>query len=217
MTHIIGMVSQKGGSGKSTLARMMAREFTVGGFAAKIADLDTQQQTCTYWAGRRAENGIMPEIQVQSFASVKTALAEAPRFDALIMDGKPNASEQTHEIARVADLTVIPTGQTLDDLHPGVVLAHGLRKKGIAVDRIVFALFKTTGSARESLAAREYLLQAGYAVLDGIVPVSTAYGSAADVGRAITETSYRSLNQRAVILAQALIDKMAELSERSVT
>ncbi len=217
MTHIIGMVSQKGGSGKSTLARMMAREFTVGGFAAKIADLDTQQQTCTYWAGRRAENGIMPEIQVQSFASVKTALAEAPRFDALIMDGKPNASEQTHEIARVADLTVIPTGQTLDDLHPGVVLAHGLRKKGIAVDRIVFALFKTTGSARESLAAREYLLQAGYAVLDGIVPVSTAYGSAADAGRAITETSYRSLNQRAVILAQALIDKMAELSERSVT
>lgn len=53
MTYIIGMVSQKGGVGKSTLARMMVREFVEGGMRAKIADLDTQQQTCTNWAGRR--------------------------------------------------------------------------------------------------------------------------------------------------------------------
>lgn len=51
MTYIIGMVSQKGGVGKSTLARMMAREFVAGGLTTKIADLDTQQQTCTHWAG----------------------------------------------------------------------------------------------------------------------------------------------------------------------
>ena len=43
--------------------------------------------------------------------------------------GKPNASEQTVEIAKVADLVVIPTGQTIDDLHPGLVLAHSLGKK----------------------------------------------------------------------------------------
>ena len=95
MTYTIGMVSQKGGVGKSTLARMMAREFVAGGLTTKIADLDTQQQTCAHWAGRRAENGVTPEMQVQSFASVKTALEDAPRFDALILDGKPNASEQT--------------------------------------------------------------------------------------------------------------------------
>ena len=130
MTYIVGMVSQKGGVGKSTLARMMAREFVQGGLATKIADLDTQQQTCTNWAGRRAESGIDPEIQVQSFASVKSALEEAARFEALILDGKPNASEQTMEIAKVSDLVVIPTGQTIDDLHPGVVLAHGLLKEG---------------------------------------------------------------------------------------
>ena len=128
MTYIIGMVSQKGGVGKSTLARMMAREFVSGGMTAKIADLDTQQQTCTNWAGRRAENGVTPELQVQSFASVKTALEDAARFDALILDGKPNASDQTLEIAQAADLVVIPSGQTVDDLHPGVVLAHSLRK-----------------------------------------------------------------------------------------
>lgn len=216
MTYIIGMVSQKGGVGKSTLARMMAREFIEGGLRTKIADLDTQQQTCTNWAGRRAENALAPEIQVQSFASVKTALEEASRFDALILDGKPNASDQTFEIARAADLVVIPTGQTVDDLHPGVVLAHTLRKKNVPADRIVFAMFKTTGSERENAAAREYIIQAGYQVLNGDVPVSTGYGSASDIGKAITETSFRTLNERAAKLAQSVIDQIAELGERRV-
>lgn len=216
MTYIVGMVSQKGGVGKSTLARMMAREFVAGDLRTKIADLDTQQQTCTNWAGRRAENGIQPEIQVQSFASVKTALEEASRFDALVLDGKPNASEQTLEIAAAADLVVIPTGQTVDDLHPGVVLAHSLRKKGVAPDRIAFAMFKTTGSDRENAAAREYIAAAGYLVLEGEVGVSTAYGSASDLGKAITETSFKSLNDRAARVAQSVIDRMVELQERKV-
>lgn len=216
MTYIVGMISQKGGVGKSTLARMMAREFVAGGLATKIADLDTQQQTCTNWAGRRAENGVTPEIQVQSFASVKSALEESDRFDALILDGKPNASEQTFEIAKASHLVLIPTGQTVDDLHPGVVLAHSLRKKGIATDKIAFAMFKITGSDRENAAARDYIAQAGYLVLNGEVSVSTAYGSASDVGKAITETSFRTLNERASRLAQSVIDRMAELQERQV-
>ncbi|MEB8514902.1 ParA family protein, partial [Acidithiobacillus ferriphilus] len=124
--------------------------------------------------------------------------------------------DQTLEIAQAADLVVIPSGQTVDDLHPGVVLAHSLRKKGIAAEKIAFAMFKTTGSERENQAARQYLADAGYAVLDGDVPVSTAYGSASDIGKAITETSFRTLNSRAAALAQSVIDKMAELQERQV-
>jgi chromosome partitioning protein len=190
---------------------MMACEFLAGGMTAKIADLDTQQQTCTHWAGRRAENGLVPEVQVQSFASVRSAMEDASRFDVLILDGKPNASDQTLEIAKVADLCVIPTGPTIDDLHPGVVLAHGLRKKGVS-GRIAFAMVKTTASDRETMAARNYLIQAGYPVLDGEVPVSTAYGAASDMGRAITETSFRTLNARASILAQSVIDRMADIA-----
>lgn len=216
MTYIVAMVSQKGGVGKSTLARMMAREFVAGGLSTKIADLDTQQQTCTNWAGRRAENGIEPEIQVQSFPSVKSAMVEADRFDALILDGKPNASDQTIEIAKASNLVVIPTGQTVDDLHPGVVLAHSLCKKGIAPEKIAFAMFKTTGSERENATARDYVSQAGYMILDGEVSVSTAYGSASDYGKAITETSFRTLNERASKLAQSVIDRMVELQERQV-
>ena len=216
MTYVIGMVSQKGGVGKSTLARMMAREFAEGGMSVKICDLDTQQQTCTYWAGRRAEAGVTPELQVQSFGAVRTALSEAPRFDVLILDGKPHASDQTFEIAKGSNLVVIPTGQTVDDLHPAVMLAHALRKKDVPIEQIAFAMCKTTGSDRENLAARQYLHQAGYSVLDGEVPVSTGYGSASDMGRAITETSFRTLNEKAAKLAQSVIDRVAEVSERQV-
>ena len=112
------MVSQKGGAGKSTLARLFARELAQDGFAVKIADLDTQQTTSTEWATERAKAGIEPEIQVQPFGNLKTALAEVERFDAYVLDGRPHSSRQTLEIALAAHLIVIPTGQTKDDLRP---------------------------------------------------------------------------------------------------
>lgn len=211
MAYVIGLVSQKGGVGKSSLARMLAREFVVGGMSTKVGDLDSQQLTCVTWSGRRAENGVTPEIRVEPFASVKTALADAGRFDALVLDGRPHASEQTVEIAHASDLVIIPTGQTLDDLHPGVILAHSLRKKGVSADRIAFALFRTTGSDRENAAARDYIAEAGYLMLAGDVASRTGYGAAQDLGRAITETPYKTLNSRAAALAQSVIDRLVEL------
>ncbi|WBU58763.1 ParA family protein [Paracoccus sediminicola] len=212
MSYIIGMVSQKGGAGKSTLARLFARELAKDGFAVKIADLDTQQTTCTEWAADRAEAKIEPEIQVQPFGNIKTALAEAPRFDAYILDGRPHSSQQTLDIAKAADLVVIPTGQTKDDLRPAVKLAHGLADAGISPGKIAFALVKTTNSDAELNAARTYLEQTDYTTLDGFVPVSTAYGIAHDAGKVITETPHRTLNEKAERLAQSIIDRLAALT-----
>ena len=212
VTYIVGMVSQKGGVGKSTLARLLARELAQNGLLVKIADLDTQQTTCTSWASDRAEAGIPPEIQVQPFGNLRTAIAEAERFDAYILDGRPHSSRQTMEVARTAHLIVIPTGQTKDDLRPAVQLAHSLVDAGVSASRIVFALVKTTRSKAEFIAAQTYLSQTDYALLDGHLPVSTAYGIAHDVGKAVTETSYRSLNDKAERLAQAMIDHLVTLT-----
>lgn len=96
------------------------------------------------------------------------------------------------------------------------MLAHSLRKKGVSPAKIAFAMFKTTGSERENAAAREYIAQAGYVILEGEVSVSTAYGSASDQGKAITETSFRTLNERASKVAQSVIDRMAELQDMTV-
>ena len=206
------MVSQKGGAGKSTLARLFARELAQDGFAVKIADLDTQQTTSTEWATERAKAEIEPEIQVQPFGNLKTALAEVERFDAYVLDGRPHSSRQTLEIALAAHLIVIPTGQTKDDLRPAVKLAHSLVDSGIDSSRIAFALVKTTRSAAEIAAARTYLAQTDYTLIEGFLPVSTAYGIAHDAGKAVTETPYRSLNEKGERLAQAMVDLLVTVT-----
>ena len=216
MTYIIGIVSQKGGVGKSTLARLLAREVAAGGAGVKIADLDIQQGTSFKWASRRAANGVTPEVRVETFANVKTALAEAASFDVYILDGAPHASKDTQEVARAADLVVIPTGQSLDDLEPSVLLAHDLVRDGIHRDRIAFALCKVSDSAREVDGARAYLAEARYRVLDGEIPFRTGFSIALDQGKAVTETAFRSLAQRADRLAQAIIDAAASAPERQV-
>ena len=216
MTYIIGIVSQKGGVGKSTLARLLAREVAAGGATVKIADLDIQQGTSFKWASRRAANGITPEVRVEMFANVKTAITEAETFDVYILDGAPHASRDTREVARAADLVVIPTGQSLDDLEPSVLLAHDLVRDGIDRRRIAFALCKVSDSAREVEGARAYLAEAGYQVLEGEIPFRTGFSIALDQGKAVTETNFRSLSKRADRLAQAIIDAAASAPERQV-
>ena len=214
MVYIIGMISQKGGAGKSTLARLLARELAHDEFSVKIADLDTQQSTCAEWASDRAEAGIKPDIQVQPFENLITALAAADRFDAYILDGRPHSSQQTLEIAQASHLIIIPTGQTKDDLRPAVKLAHSLVNSGIAVSQIALALVKTTRSATEIRAATAYLEQTEYTLLDGSLPVSTAYGIAHDTGKTVAETSYQSLNEKATHLAQSIINRLAEVTTK---
>lgn len=215
MTYIIGMISQKGGAGKSTLARLFARELAVGGYSVKIADLDTQQRTSVVWAADRAENNVEPDIRTEVYRNVKTALKNATDFDSYILDGKPHASAETLEIAKSSDLVVIPTGQTKDDLRPAVELANDLANQGIPEQRIAFVLVKTTSDA-EALAALDYLSKTDYTVLPSYLPVSTAYGKAHDVGKAVSETSFKTLNTKAEALAQSIINRLAAVAERKV-
>lgn len=215
MTFIIGMISQKGGAGKSTLARLFARELAVGGYSVKIADLDPQQKTSVLWAADRAENNVEPDIRAEVYRNVKTALKNAEDFDAYILDGKPHASVETLEVAKVSDLVIIPTGQTKDDLRPAVELANDLANQGIPEKRIAFVLVKTTSDA-EAAAALDYLSKTDYTVLPSYLPVSTAYGKAHDIGKAVSETSFKTLNAKAESLAQSIINRLAAVAERKV-
>lgn len=217
MAYVIGVVSQKGGAGKSTITRALATELAKGGLSVKIADLDVAQGTSSHWAKRRAANTVEPIVRAEIFRNLKTALAEADRFDGYVIDGQPHASRETLEIARAADLVVIPTGQAVDDLHPAMVLAHDLVGHGLDKDRFAFALFRTSDSDAEIAAARQYLTGTyGYRVLNGAVPNRTAYGKALDEGRSITETRFRSLNARAELFCQHVVDLLAALPERKV-
>ncbi len=133
----------------------------------------------------------------------------APHYDVLIIDGPARTSSGTLDIAKVADLVVQPTGASVDDLKPAVREFHALIQTGIPKDKLVFALNRI-GTTAEETEARAYIAEAGYAVLDGCLPERPAYRKAQNIGRAITETSFRNLNNTADALIQALIDRVGD-------
>lgn len=214
MGYKLALAGQKGGVGKSAIARALAVVATEAGLETKIADLDTKQLTAVNWTRRRAENGIKPDIRVEAFASVDTALRDSRDFDMYIFDTAGESSSLTYEAAAAADLIVIPTNEGFDDLDPSIILANNLtKKKNIPIGNIVFALFKTTGSAVEVEKAREYLNNTPYAVLPGDVPVKSSLLQSLDKGRALNEVQYASLRNRVNTMAQGIIDLLVELTE----
>lgn len=215
MPLVISFVSQKGGVSKSTLARLVAREYTNAGWAVKIADLDVGQGTSFHWQGRRLQNGIEPVIAVERFGSVEQALKLTAGLDLVVVDAPPNANAGTLRIAQVSDAIILPTGLSLDDMHPAVLLAHELTKKGISKAKLAFALCRVGGSHREINEAQTYIEEAGYRVLSGSIPEKIAYRRAADAGCALTETRFPSLNERADKLAQSVINFVSSLQKKA--
>jgi chromosome partitioning protein len=149
----IAFVSQKGGVAKSTLSRALAREVTSAGMSVKIADLDVQQGTTANWHRRRLAAGIEPVIAVEAFRTAAQALKAGNGYDLLILDGPARASAATLEIARHADLIVQPTGTSLDDLEPAVLLFHELVREKVPRATLSFALCRV-GTEAEELEAR---------------------------------------------------------------
>lgn len=207
MATVVALVSQKGGVGKSTLSRALAREAAAGGLRVKVADLDTQQGTSVDWHRTRLGAGLEPVVSVEAFATALQALAAADGFDLLVIDGPARTSQATLEIARASSIVVQPTGASLDDLRPAVREFHALVKAGIPAQRLAFALNRI-GTDGEEAAARSYLEEAGYAVLDGCLFEKPAYRQAQNEGKAVTETRYAGLNAKADTLLQSLIDRI---------
>jgi chromosome partitioning protein len=211
MTRSIGIVSQKGGVGKSTLAMMLAREFVLSQWSVLVADMDTSQASCIQSNGWRMESGIEPELSVMQFSTVDRALKVATPYDLIIFDGAPHATRTTEQIARIADLVILPTGLARNDLNVQVLLAHELVKKGTPTNKIAFVLSRVGNSEAEILAAREYIREAGYQVLAGEIPEQTGYRAALDQGKTLTEASFRTLAQKAERVAQSIINQFEQL------
>jgi chromosome partitioning protein len=179
----------------------------LSGLNTKIADLDTQQGTLSNWHRNRLNRGLNPIGSVEVFRSASDALGYADVFDLLLLDGAPRASAATLEIARVADLVIQPTGASLDDLDPAILLFHELVKAGVSRNRLVFALARI-GTDTESQEAAAYIEEAGYRVFDEVLFERPSYRQAQNNGLAVTETRYKSLNLRAEKLIQAITERL---------
>jgi chromosome partitioning protein len=212
---IIGVVSQKGGVGKSTLIRLLAREYAINKWIVKIADMDAKQGTVTRWNMCRNDMKINPSIKTEQYRAVKDAMNDYNKgeIDLLLFDGAPAASITTLQIANNSNLIVLPTGISIDDLEPTVRLAHELVKQGILKRRIAIVLSRVGDSDAELLDARAYIEQTGYKTLQSSLPDRVAYRRAQDSGKSIAETSFKTLNKRAVEIAQEIVNLTTEVTK----
>lgn len=205
---IIACLSQKGGVGKSTLARLVAKTYASGDWRVKIADFNVKQKTSVDWAAIRMSQGVHPEIQAEAFNDVGRALQIDT--DLLVFDGKPDSDTQTIRLAQESMLTVIPTGLSTDDLVPQVRFAQELKMRGIDSRKIFFVLNKTTDSIAAIMEARNFIKTAGFIVAKGYLPMKTGYINAHNLGRALSETEFPTLNERAERIAQEIIDQLTQ-------
>jgi chromosome partitioning protein len=206
---IVAVVSQKGGVGKSSLSRTLSVEFTRAGWNVLLADIDASQITSNRWAEkRRNAAGIVPQIKTGVYPIAALAIEASKNYDLTIIDGAPHATQGTADAAAAADLVIIPTGSSMDDLEPAVMLARELAET-LNSEKIVFALYKTTSNAQER-ESRETLDGVGFEVLPGAVPVKTGYIDAFDRGFCATETKYDNLNLVAGQLVKAISEKLKE-------
>jgi chromosome partitioning protein len=180
----------------------------------KIADLDISQATSFHWRSRRLQRDLEPDISVEQYGRVDQAVKVAGQYDLLILDGAPHAIQATLHVAKASHLVILPTGLAIDDLQPGVQLAHELVTH-IPRRQLVFALCRVGISQTEIEEARQYLREAGYTVLTGELPEKAAYRRASDEGRAATETHFASLNRRAEVLAQGVVNMLASLTTQA--
>jgi chromosome partitioning protein len=213
MTLIIGCVSQKGGVGRSTLSRLLAREYAANDWKVKIADMDTRQLTSTNWNARRDSNGITPSIEAQAHKNVAQALRTASNYECLIFDSKPFSSAETIDIAKISDIVLIPSGYSLDDLQPTIVLANDLVNAGIPRNRIAVVFSRVGDSEAEAAEAKQYISSANYYYVPYEIPERTGYRRASDLGKALTETSFPSLNDAADKVVTAIGQRIEEIKK----
>lgn len=201
---IIACLSQKGGVGKSTLARLIARTYAAGGWRAKIADFNVRQLTSVEWAKVRQAEGIEPPILAEPFTTARQLKRDDA--DMIVADGKPDSDQTSLDIALIATLIVIPTGLPMDDLTPQVRFAQELASKGVPAERMLFVLNKTSESENAVFEARRALSQSKiFMVAEQELANRIGYQMAQNTGRAVSESKYDTLNEKADLVAAEIV------------
>lgn len=115
MKGIISVISQKGGTGKTNISTNLAVAAELHGLSTLLLDLDPQTSAST-WGDLRASKS--PAIISTPAARVSHWLekAEESGADLVIFDTPPNADGSILEVARAADLVLIPCKTSRTDL-----------------------------------------------------------------------------------------------------
>lgn len=181
--NVIAFLSQKGGSGKTTLSVHTAVAAEASGERVCIIDADPQE-SATAWAGSR--EAATPIVATAQAGMLDAALAAAKQdgISLAVVDAPPHAAPSASQIARRADLVLIPVRPSAFDLAAvpaAVEIIQAAKVKG------AFVLSACPFRAPEIEETRAALADHGLPVLPSEITDRRAFARAITTGRAVTE------------------------------
>jgi len=123
-------LSPKGGSGKTGLSRHMAVAAAMDGLRVATVDFDDQKSLTKWW--NRREGFPVDFVNYDlSISQAEAAIQQIVDVDLLVIDTPPAAidyaPEQTKALILAADLVLIPTRASIDDVESAIPLMDLVR------------------------------------------------------------------------------------------
>lgn len=157
--RIVLVCKLKGGAGATTTCRELAAAAVSAGLWVALVDLDAQGGLTRWWSRRtrqaeagqdKPQNPALLEVPADKIAAAAPQLRE--RFDVTIIDSPPSVHDTIRTVAGSADLALVPSRPTVDDLDAVGPIVRLLR----GVTDLAFVLTMLPGG-RRSLDGREAL------------------------------------------------------------
>ena len=177
------VTSQKGGSGKTTVVAHLAVAAEKAGHGPTvIIDTDPQQTLATWWKMREAETPKLASVTLGEMANKLIALREMG-FTWCFIDTPPALTKQNELVLGLADLVLIPTRPSPNDLW---ALGATLGLVGQTGAPFVFVLTQAKGNARITVQAMAALSEHGR-IFEAIIHDRVDYAASMTDGRTALE------------------------------
>lgn len=188
VTRVLALLAQKGGAGKTTLALHLAVIAQQAGLRTVLVDLDPQRSAAGWWHARAADVPELVETEAERLSDVIEA-ATADGVALLVVDTRPSVERDAAEVARLADLALIPTRPAILDLR-----AIGATVEVVKAARCLAGIVLNScppargfGEASLTAEARRGLRAYGLPIVPGSITQRAALAHALIDGQAVTE------------------------------
>jgi chromosome partitioning protein len=181
--HVLVLASQKGGAGKTTLSRHLAVEAEKAGEGPVVLiDADPQGGLAGWWTRRKAETPVFFASRLEDLPK-HIEQARAGGFNLVIIDTPPQATSLISAVVKLADLVLIPTRPSPDDLD---AVGRTIDIVESAQKPMVFVINGATKNARITGQAAIALSQSG-TVATATLHHSVSFPTSGIDGRTVSE------------------------------
>lgn len=192
--YVLVLASQKGGAGKTTLSRHLAVEAERAGEGPVILiDADPQGGLASWWNRREAESPVFFASRLEDLPK-RIDQARAGGFRLVIIDTPPQATGLIGSIVRLADLVLIPTRPSPDDLD---AVGRTIDIVDEAGKPMIFVINGATKNARITGQAAIALSQSG-TVATATIHHSVSFPTSGIDGRTVSELDHSSNSAKEV-------------------